>query len=310
MKFTIFLLFTIYFSAFAIPFANAESISLAIDPPIFQISATPPANILSPFTIENRGDLPLDLRIEFKPFIPSDREDGQVRYVKESEANLVDPLFFQRISILNESGEVIKDLRLEGKQKKNLNLSINLPKDSLSSDYYFSIVFLSSKTSANNTSSSENLFGLASNVLLSVGAGKVTGEIAEFSAPVFLEKGPVPFTLRIKNTSNHFITPKGEILIKNVFGQTIGRVDLQETNILAGSVRMIPSSDSENLTANWPQNLILGPYKASLSVALSDTGPLFRRNVLFFAFPLQILGGIFIGLIFLVFIAIKVKSKV
>lgn len=300
----------ILYSLFFIPQANAESVSLAVDPPIFQINSTPPANIFSPLTIENRGESGLNLTVSFKPFVPTDREDGQIKYVKEELG--ID------VKLLDEFGQATSEFELSPKQKRNFSLSINLPSDAKSSDYYFSIIFLTGKSSKADVSSSESIAGIASNVLLSIGSGKVTGEIAQFSAPFFSEKGPVPFTIRVKNTSNHFINPKGEILIRNIFGQTIGRVDLAQVNILADSVRNIPSEDyfdedknlPYNLAAYWPQNFLLGPYKASLSIALSDTGPLFKRSIFFFAFPLKGTIAVLIGAVVLIYIIVKVKRKV
>ncbi len=314
----IFWLFILHFSFFIFHSkAFADTISLSVDPPILQINATPPANITSPLTIENRGDTPLDLNIELKSFVPSDQENGQISYIDQKSANLPDPLFFQRVKLLDQNGQPVTEFKLDPKQKKPLILSIVIPKDSPQSDYYFSIIFLSNPQSE-NINSSQNVTGIASNVILSVGQGKTSGQIEEFSAPVFVEKGPVPFTVRIKNTGNHFIRPKGEILIKNLFGQTIGRVDLQEVNILSQSVRSIPSTtyaDSNNnlpsiLAAYWPEKFLLGPYKATLSISLSDTGPLFRRSIIFLAFPAQATVITLLVIIILVYITIKVRSKI
>lgn len=305
-----FLLATYYLLHTTAPSAHAESISLAVDPPIFQINAIPPANILSPLTIENRGESGLNLSISFKSFVPTDREDGQIKYVK-GELGI-------DVKLLDESGQATSEFELSPRQKRNFNLSINLPSDAKSSDYYFSLIFLSSKSTMGDITSSENVAGIAANVLLSVGSGPVSGEISEFSAPIFIERGPVPLTVRIKNRSNHFISPTGEILIKNIFGQTIGRVDLAQVNILADSVRNIPSEDyfdegknlPDNLAAYWPQNFLLGPYKASLSIALSDTGPLFKRSIFFFAFPLKETLAVFIVAMVLTYITVKVRRKV
>jgi len=309
----IILLFVIgNYLTFVIP-ANAEGISLAVDPPIFQINATPPAKIESPLTIENRGDSIVNLKVNFKPFIPSDREDGQIKYVNEEiglDVKLIDPT--------SSSGQAIGEFELSPNQKRNFNLLINIPSDLKASDYYFSIIFLTGKNSKADINSSESTAGIASNVLLSVGEGIIKGEISEFSTPFFSEKGPIPFTVRVKNTSNHFINPKGEILIKNLFGQTIGRVDLAKVNILAGSVRNIPSQDyfdenknlPDNPAAYWSENFLLGPYKATLSIALSDTGPLFKRSVFFFAFPVKGLVALLLGALVLIYITIRVRSKV
>ena len=276
--------------------ANAQGLSLGIDPPIFQITAKPPANVSAPLTIHNLSNQALDLSIIFKPFIPSDQETGQVSYQNDNKQ--LPPV---QVTLNNEP---ITEVSLAPKQKRELTLKINIPKDSILSDYYFSIVFLSKNKSAENLNSSQNIAGIASNVLLSIGPkGPVKGTIQEFSAPLFLEKGPVLFTVRVKNTGDRFITPRGQILIKNVFGQTVGKVDLDETNVLSESVRLIPDSQ-------WLEKFILGPYSASLTIALSDEGPIFRRSILFLAFPFKYSVGLILALLIVIYIVRGVRKKV
>ena len=84
-------------------YVNAESISLGVYPPILQINSTPPAIIQAPISIENLGDSPQNLKIDLRPFTASDQENGQVKYLTDSEANFADPLFFQRVKILDPS---------------------------------------------------------------------------------------------------------------------------------------------------------------------------------------------------------------
>ena len=81
------------------------------------------------------------------------------------------------------------------------------------------------------------------NVLLTVGPkGKTNGILEDFSSPLFVDSGPVAFNVAVKNTSNHFIQPRGEIIIKNMFGQAIGKVSLLQVNILADSTRRMPDT--------------------------------------------------------------------
>lgn len=312
-------LITIYCLLFTIiaPSAHANGISLGIYPPIFQINATPPAQIQAPLSVENRGDDPINLKIELRPFVASDQEDGLIKYVTQDEANFADPLLFQRVRIYDGINP-IDSVSLSGKQQKNLTLAINIPNDSPSSDYYFSVIFLTAPDNSSQINSSQSVSGIATNVLLSVGAGnQATGLIQEFSSPVFLDKGPVPFSVRVKNTGNHFITPHGDILIKNLFGQTVGKVDLVETNILAKTVRNVPSKDfldeNQNLpsevAAYWPEKFLLGPYKASLTLAISDQGPIFSRDVYFFALPFKALVSIIAILLIGGYIFIRVKKR-
>jgi len=296
--------------------AWAASVSLGIYPPIIQVNAVPPADIASPLSIQNNGDESLSVKIELRPFVSSDQENGQIRYIGQEEANFADPLILQRVKIYDGDLETTQ-LDIAPGQKKDLNLRITIPKDSPQADYYFSIVFLSGPKSFGDMSSSQSLTGIASNVLLAVGGGKITGNVQEFSVPFLVENAPVPFTVRIKNTSNHFITPKGEIVISNIFGQKVGHINLLETNILAQSVRNIPSTEfidegknlPDTVAAYWSNKFVIGPYKATLNMALSDQGPVFSQTIIFFAFPFRLAGGLIIATLLLIYVIVKVKSR-
>src|ERR1035437_6575254 len=308
-----------------VPAAHAAGLSLGIFPPILQIQATPPTEIKSKILIENLGDDPVDLKIGLKPFIASDKENGQVNY--SSDYNLADPFIFDKMQILDGNSS-IDSITLAPGQKKELTLEIALSQNEILGDYYFSIIFISANTPTANSNISGAAAGIATNVLLSIGPkGPTQGNIEEFSAPVFISKGPVPFTVRIRNTSSHFITTKGDIVIKNMFGQSVGKVDLLPVNILAQSVRLIPDSQQspganppaslksyfsnlQSIAAVWPETFLFGPYTATLTIALSDQGPLYRRTVNFYAFPAETLFVILLIILIIAAIVIRAKKTV
>lgn len=329
-KLKIFLLFAICYTLFPISRSYASTVKLGVYPPIMQIEALPPAKVENIFTVYNLSGENIDLKINLKPFTASSQENGDVEFISDEQFLKDDPFIFQKIKIIDpESNQIINSLSLGPKQKKELNLVVDIPKDQTLSDYYFSIVFTSINNlnpDANNQSTS--IGGIATNILLSVGPKDIAkGNIEEFTVPSFVESGPVPFTIRIKNKGSHFITPRGEILIKNLFGQAVGRVDLLPVNILAQTIRSIPDLQqspeatgsanqkleirNQNLnhpTAFWNEKLLLGPYTATLTIALSENGPLFRRTIYFFALPVQVITGTIIALL-IVFVIIKKVRK-
>jgi hypothetical protein len=202
-----------------------------------------------------------------------------------------------------DAGLPVGNITLASKQQKSLSLNINIPQDTNISDYYFSVVFVSTNSSPIESNSSVNQIGIATNVLLSVGPLEIPKAVLEeFSSNIFFEKGPVPFTVRVKNTSTHFMKPKGEITIKNMFGQSIGKLDLTGVNVLSDSIRAIPNKNSfdfKHPIVLWKESFLLGLYTATLNISMSDKGPAFTKNIHFFAFPFQ-------GLIIIVVIAIAV----
>ena len=298
---------------------NASSLSLSLDPSIIEINALPPSNASSSLTIQNKSNDQIQLRILFKPF-EARLENGELEYV-----NPQDSFIAKNVQILD--GQLpVEGIVLAPRQQKNLTLNINIPEGTNISDYYFSIVFISQNTASSTSTSSFNQLGIVSNVLLSIGAKEVPDAVLEeFSSRLFYESGPVLFTIRVKNKGKHFIKPKGEILIKNMFGQNIGKLDLVSVNILSDSIRAIPntiymqelrSADKVESNLNfqspkvlWKENFLLGFYTATLNISLSQDGPSFTKSIRFFAFPFQGLIVIVIVLISAIIIVNRVRAR-
>jgi hypothetical protein len=268
--------------------AHAQELSLSINPPITVITAIPPTNATSQMNIQNNSDSQVTLQIQLKPF-KAKGENGELEYPKDTLQ------FFKNIQILD-NGTPVESIILGPKQEKSLNLNIDIPQDITASDYYFSVVFVTTSSSPTESNLSLNQLGIATNVLLSVGQKEIPKAVLEeFSTKIFTEEGPVPFTVRVKNEGSHLIQPKGEIIIKNMFGQNVGKLDLSNVNILAGSIRAISnetaesSSDFKHPIVLWKESFLLGLYSATLNISLSDQGPVFTRIIHFFAFPFQLL---------------------
>ncbi len=305
--------------------AHAEGISLGIYPPIIQIQAKAPADIQSPMTLTNESDTPVDVQIGVRPFTQNTNNNGQPQYLAPGQRVGDDPLIFQKMSLFDGTQNT-NHLTLAPHQKKNIELRIHLPSGEPPGDYYFSIIFISKAIATDHQTGTAVAGGVSTNVLLSIGPRDVTrGYIQQFSVPLFLDSGPVPFTLLVLNTSKHFITPQGTIIVKNMYGQIIGKVNLrQDTIILAGTSRYLPDDQSQSSQPKadrsldelgthpiviWPEKFLLGPYSATLTLALSGEGPLYRQTIYFFALPIQILIGSILGIILVTIVVYRVKQR-
>lgn len=321
---------------FSLPKVNAEGISLGVSPSILQIEAIPPADARAPFTIENKSDEPVKLKIGYKLFRASDKGDGQIEFLKDSDPFPgADEAIFEKIELVDDNF-AIDSLELGPKQKKKLTLRVIAPKKEPFSDYYFSLIFLSEDASDEDaskdkekTGTSTAIGGIAVNVLLSIGPkDNAKGYIEHFSTPWYRESGPVPFTLQVKNAGSHFITPKGVILIKNMFGQTVGKIDIGPENILAGTSRYLNDSKTVNLNPEnshsgsnslreershpqviWPDTFLLGFYTASLTLSISDNGPIYNNSIHFIAFPAKLMMGMLIAIVIIILAYVRVKKR-
>lgn len=332
----IFILSTLY----CIPTtASAQEASLTVSPPLLEIEAIPPIELETPIIIRNDSQKSVTLQIMLKPFTAYS-ETGDIQFLEGNDAFPgANPKIIDRIKV-REKSIPISEVTLGPKEEKKLDLYIGLAASEPHSDYYFGIVFLPTggKTEESDSEEDQNASsiqgGIGINVLLSVGPRTdAKGLIQEFSAPRFLSSGPVPFTVRVKNTGSKYITPKGTIIITNMFGQKIGRVNLLSSNILPGTIRAFINEDlyketlrteatreKSNNTAQeekatfepkaiWPETFLVGPYTATLRMSLSPEGPELVRDYRFFAFPTQLLLGLILGIALFLTIRTRLKRK-
>jgi hypothetical protein len=272
-----------------------------------------------PFNITNQGNNTIELTAIVKRFEASSEENGQVVYVKPG---LVDERtkdsFLQGIQIVD-NGFSVSGVTLSPKQEKKLEITISLAKNTPPEDHYFSLIFLTKAdeeaAKAENTEKETISYvqaGISLPVLLAVETSrKETAFIEEFSAPVFSQSGPIPFTIKIKNSGTHFTSPKAVILIENMFGQTVGRINVPATNVLANTSRFLTDNSKAESTPNilWSEKILFGFYKANLTLLTSDNQLLYTRSIHFLAFPFVFLAGFFVGIVILFILLRRIKNK-
>jgi hypothetical protein len=321
--FIIIFVFLVLLTTYCLPNSvSAEGVALKITPANLTIRAMPPADVRTTLILENTSLQEHEFRIVLKRFTESGEDLGKLEYTGfDLTKPVTQDAFLKKIRILD-ADRVIDRLTLGPKQKKELELSLPLSKDEKLQDHYFSLVFVSEPVLTLDSNEEEKISysvikaALALPILVSIGQNsQQSGFIKAFSAPFFLESGPVPFAIEVENQGEHFITARGVILIKNMFGQTVGRVDIPATNILTDSSRKLMSK--EQLTKSqseakvlWPEKFLLGFYSATLSLAVSPEQSLYTRTVYFISFPFSLLIVSLVIIIFLLVTFRKIKKRV
>lgn len=309
--------------------AAADSLSLAINPSLTLIHTISPSNARSSFTLTNKSNENVKVRIIYKLFT-SNGLNGQVKFLTDTDHFPgPDSQILQKVQVVDNDTS-IHSLVLSPEENKSLQLQVIIPQNEPESDYYFSIVFIATAQPIGQTSDDSEIqsaettvqSGIAMNVLLSIGhGGTPDAYVQSYSAPKYVDSGPVPFTLQILNTGRHFISPYGIILIKNMFGQTIGRIVIPATNILADSSRYLTNNnlltENNNPGINeqttlpqiiWPERYLFGFYTATLSLAISNKGPIYTKSVHFIAFPTEFLISLIFAIIILLLLYLRVKK--
>lgn len=125
---------------------------------------------------------------------------------------------------------------------------------------------------------------------------------------------PIYFDTRIRNYGNTHFRPRGELVVRNVFGDVVARelVNPKNSAVLPNSVRRIESvwrkdvNDElrgnfiEELRLEW-ENFALGPYTASVQIEYgSHAWQLASAEVRFWVLPWRVLLAGVGGVLFLV----------
>lgn len=297
--------------------AQKPSVAVSIYPPILAINADPPAEAEAKIYLQNNSDKKLVLDISYRTLQQRRLSSGQIEFKEENKLEPQDVLIRSKIKIFKDDQQV-SSIEIDPNEELIVTLKANIDNDLPQGDYYFSVIFITPPTGpdlirAQSESTSNIQGGIGTNVLLSVGKKEPAGGyIREFSSPLIVNQGPIPFTLLIENSSDHYINPQGKITITDMFGNSVGQIDIFPQYILAHSSRYL--KDEKGLTnkhnfISWPEKFLFGMYSAKLVVNLSEKGPTFVTSTSFISIPIIILFAFFLAAFILTGIYIRVRTK-
>lgn len=252
-------------------------VSLKISPLTFKYTLEKGKEVSDIVRIINPNQFPLEIESEKEDFFMAD-EEGSPSFLPQGG----------KMSLASWIKIGLEKFSLAPLETKEIPFTISLPKDAEPGGHYGAIFF---KTQP-SLKKGQTQIGIASRVgaliLVSV-LGEISqkGEIIEFKARKFLDKGPVSFFVRFKNTGTVHYEPRGKITILNWFGKKVAELSLPKHTVLPESIRRFETT--------WQKRYLFGKYQAQLEV-FDGEGISHKKAVSFFVFPWQesliILGGL------------------
>lgn len=259
-----------------------ERAALTIIPPKFELFGNPGGHLNEDIRVRNESDSPITYTVLLEDFTTAG-EEGQV--VLEEGENV------SSYSLANWMELSSKEITLQPKEEKRFPFIINIPKDAEPGGHYASVLFVTAGGKVEGGASVSNRVG--SLVLLRVsGNVKEEASLESFSAPKFSQHGPINFDLRVRNTGNTHISPKGTIVITDIFGKKVEELPLEGRNVLPGSTR--------KMTTKWDKKNILGSYTATLIAFYGQQNKSLTATTKFTVISNTALIGGFLGLFALV----------
>ena len=257
-------------SLVATPAISLAATGLTIQPIKISETLNPGESTSGTILLTNASDGPVDVDVSKQDFVPVSgaesiqfvgRTNGVTSVVDWINVGSNDTFTFQK-------GE-----------SREIPYTINAPANAEPGSHFGVILFKATpKTDGGGSLKIGTQVGML--VLVAVPGNHLQkGNILDFSAPSFIQAGPVPFEIKFQNTGTVHFEPRGTIRISNMFGQEIAQVPIDGQVILPTSIK--------TLNEQWDVNgLLLGRYQASASIVDGDGNVLTTDTISFWAFPI------------------------
>ena len=206
---------------------------------------------------------------------------------------------------------------LEPQVNVTIPFTITVPNDVALGEYNVKI-FLSTDEGFTSDTESFTVTNLGSGPAILIRIGEESeliesADLIRFTTDKFLyETPPVKFLTEIENTGNTHITPSGEIVISNIFGEEIARLPFNPSNL--STIRSKASEyevswDTSRKFFNADGSVMIGPLKANLLIQYRTIDPGFyplTSETTFWIIPWKLILAIIVA-ITLIVIGFKVK---
>lgn len=267
------------------------STGLTIQPVKDSHTIEPGKSVSSQITLKNESDSAVKVEVTIEDFIPA-AGSTNVQFVGRAEGvtTVRDWITFDAPdSFVFEKG-----------QSRSITYTIKAPSDAEPGGHFGVIFFKATDAKQQGQLKVGTRVGML--IFITVPGNQLQkGRVLDFSAPLFVQKGPVPFTIKFENTGTVHFEPKGTITITNIFGKEVGVVPVAGQTVLPTGVR--------DLSAMWDvSGLLLGRYVAEINIIDGEGNELTANRIAFYAFPMWYLLGFIIAVITL-FYGIKFIKK-
>jgi len=226
---------------------NAGAAGISVSPLTFELNANPGDTVSNILRVFNTTDTPLLVDLEVENFAPVG-EEGRV---------ILEPADNNVLSLANWTSIEPRSVVVPPNDFVPVEFTISVPLNAEPGGHYASILATLSGQ-APDGSGAVIVQKVGSLVLLHV-AGDVREEleVVSLDVPGFSQYGPVTLSARFENTGSVHVRPRGFILIQNIFGQEVAKLDMTQSNVLPNSIRRI---DTE-----FDKKWLFGKYTATLT---------------------------------------------
>lgn len=276
---------------FGTTIAKAEQKGIQISPLTFKFDVEEGKSQTGKIFVKNLNDEPMNYICESEDF-NNVSDEGAPSFAGQNNELGVTTLA-DWISFQNDQEGILKP-----GEEKEINFIIDVPIGAEPGGHYAAVFAKTVKKNAEGKTELGISSRVGSLILVSIPGETVkTAQITDFSSPKFVWKGPVDFSMKVKNTGTIHYDSVGTVEIKPLLGKT-SIVDL-------GTHTVIPKN-SRIYNAQWPNKYPFGYYAITALATDGDNNVITTTSVMW-ALPLIIVIPVLVGLVVVIFLIIYLR---
>jgi hypothetical protein len=276
-----------FFYALSLPKAHAQSLSLSISPPLFEVMIKPGKSVTQTFTLTNLGDT-----TTVTPKLAVYSQEGLIndpQYQKEPWINFV-----------STKDTFEKPFIMSNGQSRQFLLRINPPAGTVEKDYYRVLLFSTSPNPPGEysiSSVSQNIGAILLINVTSEGLIDKKGQISKVALPKIHDSfTSLKTQVYVKNTGNTYFRTIGKITLTGILGRA--SYNIEPNVILSGQERLLLTKDERSFTNKGftfdIPGFYLGKYQLETNITLDEGNIKYNRVDEFYAVPYKLISVILI----------------
>ncbi|MCD4756280.1 hypothetical protein K8R20_01540 [bacterium] len=300
---------TLLFAILCVTHVEAKALSIGTAPTHEKLQLDLGETYKGEFTVWNLAESTITYYVNASSFKQIDNQPGSAIYLS-SEEDAKNPYSAKKwITIEQEVIELVPNRNV------TVGYTITVPEETASGEYNVEIYFSSEAAEQQDITTAYNLLGSGIPILITVGDEWAEGaEILDFHSTKKIYESPSLATLitRIQNLGDTHITPKGDIVLTNIFKKEVGRISFNTANqsILRDQSGIYESDlDLEKYINNG--QIVLGPITAKAIILYKHTDPgysILSATTTFWIIPWKLIIVILL-VIMIPYVTLRTKKK-
>lgn len=263
---------------------------LEVSPFLIELDVAKGGSVDSEINLTNRSSTELSITISPKDFLPG--IEGQPQFIPDPDIN--DTTFSLSSWVNLKSSAQIK---IAPNETVVVKFSVNPPINAEQGTHYGAMLFSYSGTGTEGNST-EVQQSVGTILLVYYGQGRENAEVKLKSEKnIYWSNTKVDFKNIFSNTGNVHVKPKGEVYVKNIFGQVVGT-----TFVNRDGANVLPKTD-RTFSSTWiPTNFSYGRYTAEVKLTYGRSRLEAKSKIVIWILPKYFVLATALGIIFILWV--------